>query len=161
MKTKSTYVAAIAGITIIAISVFFVYSSDQAKNRGRIFGDQLQVIQDELKQTQDEFYSKKSLFDEGSFTREEFTHIGQEHIKKMNQILAKYDTLLPPDSFVKAVILFKTSTEKQIESDQHLIEWIMTNDTSQKVRSDELLQESFENEMAGLVSFNQAKNKAG
>ncbi|MFM7795806.1 MAG: hypothetical protein ACKO7N_03495 [Candidatus Nitrosotenuis sp.] len=161
MKTRSTYVAVIAGIIIIAISVFFVYSSDQAKNRGRIFGDQLQVIQDELKQTQDEFYSKKSLFDEGSFTREEFTHIGQEHIKKMNQILAKYDTLLPPDSFVKAVILFKTSTEKQIESDQHLIEWIMTNDTSQKVRSDELLQESFENEMAGLVSFNQAKNKAG
>jgi hypothetical protein len=161
LKTRSTYVAVIAGIIIIAISVFFVYSSDQAKNRGRIFGDQLQVIQDELKQTQDEFYSKKSLFDEGSFTREEFTHIGQEHIKKMNQILAKYDTLLPPDSFVKAVTLFKTSTEKQIESDQHLIEWIMTNDTSQKVRSDELLQESFENEMAGLVSFNQAKNKAG
>ncbi len=161
MKTRSTYVAVIAGIIIIAISVFFVYSSDQAKNRGRIFGDQLQVIQDELKQTQDEFYSKKSLFDEGSFTREEFTLIGQEHIKKMNQILAKYDTLLPPDSFVKAVTLFKTSTEKQIESDQHLIEWIMTNDTSQKVRSDELLQESFENEMAGLVSFNQAKNKAG
>ena len=93
MKTRSTYVAVIAGIIIIAISVFFVYSSDQAKNRGRIFGDQLQVIQDELKQTQDEFYSKKSLFDEGSFTREEFTHIGQEHIKKMNQILAKYDTL--------------------------------------------------------------------
>ena len=37
----------------------------------------------------------------------------------------------------------------------------MTNNTSQKVRSDEILQESFENEMAGLASYNQAKNNAG
>ena len=107
MKVKSTYIAGITGITIIALSVFFVYSSDQAKNRGKIFGDQLQVIQDELKQTQDEFYSKKSLFDEKAIAREEFATIGQEHIKKMNQILAKYDTLLPPDTFAKAVKLFK------------------------------------------------------
>ncbi|MFM7795524.1 MAG: hypothetical protein ACKO7N_02050 [Candidatus Nitrosotenuis sp.] len=161
MKVKSTYIAGIVGIIIITLSVFFLYSSDQAKNRGKIFGDQLQVIQDELKQTQDEFYSKKSLFDEKAIAREEFATIGQEHIKKMNQILAKYDTLLPPDSFAKAVKLFKTSTEKQIESDQYLIDWIMTNNTSQKVRSDELLQESFENEMAGLTSYNQAKNNAG
>jgi hypothetical protein len=161
LKTKVTYVAGIGGAIIIAAAIFFAYSADQAKNRGKVFGDELQAIQDELKQTQTEFYSKKTLLDEKSITQQEFVSFGKTHIEKMNQILAKYDTLLPPDSFAKSVKLFKASTEKQIESDQYLIEWIATNDTSHKIRSDELLQESFENEMAGLASYNQAKNSAG
>ena len=74
--------------------------------------------------------------------------------------VAKYDTLLPPESFVKSVSLLKTSTQKQIESDQYLIDWIVTNDTSNKIRSDDLLQESFENEMAGIASFRKAKDAA-
>lgn len=161
MKVKTTYIAAIAGIGIIALAIFYTYSADQAKNRGKFFGDSLQIIQDELKQTQSEFYSKKTQLDEKSITNEEFATFGKTHIKKMEQILAKYDTLFPPDSFVKSVKLFKESTQKQLESDQYLIEWITTNDTTSKIRSDALLQESFEDEMAGLASYNQAKNNAG
>jgi hypothetical protein len=48
-----------------------------------------------------------------------------------------------------------------LESDQYLVEWIATNDTSHKIRSDALLQESFENEIAGLALYNEAKNNAG
>ena len=161
MKIKTTYIAAIAGVGIIALAIFYTYSADQAKNRGKFFGDSLQIIQDELKQTQSEFYSKKAQLDEKSITQEEFVTFGQTHIKKMEQILAKYDMLFPPDSFVKSVKLFKESTQKQLESDKYLIEWIATNNTAHKIRSDALLQESFEDEMAGLASYNQAKNNAG
>jgi hypothetical protein len=42
-----------------------------------------------------------------------------------------------------------------------LAESIRTNDTSNKVRSDLLLQESFDDEMAALASFTKAKNSAG
>jgi len=52
------------------------------------------------------------------------------------------------------------STQKQLESDKLLIEWIRTNDTSNKIRSDLILQESFENEIAALDSFNKAKSGA-
>jgi hypothetical protein len=79
----------------------------------------------------------------------------------MREILSKYDTLSPPEPFVKTVELFKISTQKQIESDEFLIEWIKTNDTSNKVRSDLLLQESFEDEMAALASFTKAKSGTG
>jgi len=161
LKIKTTYIAAIAGVGIIALAIFYTYSADQAKNRGKFFGDSLQIIQDELKQTQSEFYSKKAQLDEKSITQEEFVTFGQTHIKKMEQILAKYDMLFPPDSFVKSVKLFKESTQKQLESDKYLIEWIATNNTAHKIRSDALLQESFEDEMAGLASYNQAKNNAG
>jgi hypothetical protein len=79
----------------------------------------------------------------------------------MEDILGRYDDLTPPQSFANSVELFKLSTQKQIESDRYLIEWIRTNDTSNKVRSDLLLQESFEDEMAALASFTKAKNSAG
>lgn len=101
------------------------------------------------------------MLDEGTIEKEEFLEFGETHTKKMQEILKSYELLSPPESFAKSVKLFKTSTEKQLESDQYLIEWIATNDTAHKIRSDLLLQESFENEMAGLVLFNEAKNNAG
>ena len=153
-------IAVAVGIVIVGLAVFYTYSADQAKNRGKFFGDTLQAIQDELKQTQTEFYSQKSMVDRGEVTKEEFASFGKTHIEKMREILAKYDTLQPPESFVKSVSLLKESTKKQIESDQYLIDWIVTNDTANKVRSDELLQESFENEMAGIASFRKAKDNA-
>jgi hypothetical protein len=161
LKSKTTRIAIAVGVGIIALAIFFTYSADQAKNRGKAFGDNLQAIQDELKQVQTEFYSQKTMLEEGSITKEQFAEFGKTHLERMNQILAKYKTLSPPESFVKSVELFRTSTQLQIESDQYLIEWIATNDTSHKVRSDELLQESFENEMAALASFSKAKQNAG
>lgn len=159
MNSK-TLIAIAIGVIVVGLAIFYTYSADQAKNRGKFFGDTLQAIQDDLKQTQTEFYSQKSMVDKGSITKEEFADFGKTHIQKMKELLAKYDTLQPPESFVKSVDLLKTSTQKQIESDQFLIDWVITNDTSNKVRSDELLQESFENEMAGIASFRKAKDNA-
>ena len=158
---KSKTLAAIAvGAIIIGLAVFYSYSADVAKNRGKFFGDSLQTLQDDLKQIQTEFYSHKSKLDKGDISKEEFASYGKVHLDKMSEILKKYDSLQPPESFIKSVSLLKDSTQKQIESDRYLIEWIMTNDTANKIRSDELLQESFENEMAGIASFRKAKDNA-
>lgn len=159
MKSK-TLIAIAIGVIIIGLTVFYTYSADTAKNRGKFFGDNLQAIQDELKQTQTQFYAQKAQVDKGIITKDEFAVFGKTHIEKMQELLTRYDTLTPPESFVKSVGLLKTSTQKQIESDQYLIDWVITNDTSNKVRSDELLQESFENEMAGIASFRKAKDNA-
>jgi hypothetical protein len=161
LKKKATYIAGIAGIIIITLAILFTYSADQAKNRGKIFGDSLQTIQAELKQTQTEFYSQRKMLEEGTIQKEEFLELGNSHIQKMQDIIKSYDLLFPPESFAKSVKLFRESTQKQLESDQYLIQWIATNDTSQRIRSDVLLQESFEDELAGLASYNQAKNSAG
>jgi hypothetical protein len=155
------YIVAGVGIIVVVVSVFFIYSADQAKIRGFSFGNSLQAIQDELKQTQTEFYSKKTMLDENTISKEEFLAHSDSYLQKMQEILSKYDALSPPESFAKSVELFKLSTQKQIESDEFLIEWIKTNDTSSKIRSDLLLQESFENEMAALASFTKAKSGTG
>ncbi|MFY9301223.1 MAG: hypothetical protein WAO91_08550 [Candidatus Nitrosotenuis sp.] len=159
--TKTTYIAIVVGVIIVTLSMFFIYSSDQARLRGFNFGNELQTIQDELKRVQTEFYSKKTMLDEKTISKDEFLAFSENHFQKMRQIFLRYDDLLPPDSFASSVKLFKSSTQKQIESDEFLIEWIRTNDTASKVRSDLLLQESFEDEMAALASFTKAKNSAG
>ena len=76
----------------------------------------------------------------------------------MNDIISKYDTLQIPDAFSGAVKLFKLSTESQLESDIHLINWIEFDDESEKIRSNELLQQSFEYELGGLTLYNDAKD---
>lgn len=159
--TKTTYIAATVGVIVVALSVFFMYSADQARLRGFNFGSELQAIQDELKQIQTEFYSKKTMLDEKTISKDEFLAFSENHLQRMRHLLLRYDDLLPPDSFASSVKLFKSSTQKQIESDEFLIEWVRTNDTASKVRSDLLLQESFEDEMAALASFTKAKNSAG
>lgn len=156
-----TGIAIGVGVIIVGLAIFFTYSADQARIRGFNFGNNLQAIQDELKQTQTEFYSKKALLDENSISKQEFLEFSESHLQKMQEIFEKYDELTPPESFANSVELFKISTQKQIESDRFLVEWIRTNDTSNKVRSDLLLQESFENEMAALASFTKAKNSVG
>jgi len=125
--------------------------------RGLEFGNELQRIQEELKAEQAEFYSKVSMWEEKSISNEEILQISDIHIIRMNEIIAKYSDLQIPDTFSGAVKLFRLSTESQLESDIHLINWIESGDQGEKIRSDELLQQSFEYELAGLTSFNDAK----
>lgn len=157
---KVTYVAIGVGILVVVLAIFYMYSTDQAINKGTSFGNSLKNIQDDLKQTQTEFYSKKQMLEENSITKEEFLKYTDTHIQNIQNVLKRYDELLPPQSFSPSLKLFKLSTQKQLESDKLLIEWIRTNDTSNKIRSDLLLQESFENEIAALDSFNKAKKGA-
>lgn len=157
---KVTYAAIGVGILVVAFAIFYYYSADQARNRGEYFGNSLKNIQDDLKQTQTEFYSKKKMLDENNITKEEFLKYTDTHVQNIESVLKRYDELSPPQSFAASLKLFKMSTQKQLESDKLLIEWIKTNDTSDKIRSDLILQESFENEIAALDSFNKAKSGA-
>jgi len=111
-----------------------------------------------LKSEQSDFYSKVSMWKEESISKDQILEYADIHILKMGNIIAKYSNLQMPDAFSGSVKLFKLSTETQLESDQYLISWIKNDDESEKIRADELLQASFEYEMAALSSFEKAKN---
>ena len=145
-------------IILIGITIFYFYSAEQGKIRGYNFGNDLQIIQEELKNEQLNFYSNVRMWEENSITKNEILKLSEMHIKNMNGIISKYDTLQIPDTFSGAVKIFKLSTESQLESDEHLINWIEFGDESEKIRSNEILQQSFEYELAGLTSYNNAKN---
>ena len=145
-------------IILIGITIFYFYSAEQGKIRGYNFGNDLQIIQEELKNEQLSFYSNVRMWEENSITKNEILKLSEIHIKNMNGIISKYDTLQIPDTFSGAVKIFKLSTESQLESDVHLINWIEFGDEDEKIRSNEILQQSFEYELAGLASYNNAKS---
>ena len=153
------YIAVIAGILIIASSIFIVYSNDQGTIRGKIFGEELQIIQEDLKKLTHTFDSKVSMFKEGSLDREEFLKLTKNHIGEMEELIIQYDNLSVPKSFVSSVKLFKLSSESQLESDKQMIEWVQTGDDTKRIRSDSLLQDSFEYEMSALAKYKLAQGQ--
>ena len=154
----SIFSAIIVGLIIIGASIYYFYSAEQAQIRGFNFGNDLQAIQDELKEEQSDFYSKVSMWKEESVTKDQILEFADIHVLRMENIIAKYTDLQMPDVFSGSVKLFKLSTETQLESDQHLINWIKNDDQSEKIRADELLQAAFEYEMAALALFEKAKS---
>ena len=156
---KSTYIAIVIGIVIIGIATSYFYSIEQAKIKGESFGKQLEQIQTDLKELQTKYESDVRIWMEGDITKDELLEISDMHLQDFEALILRYDELEPPKPFMVSVNLFKLSTEKQLESDKLLKEWIKTDDDSSRIRSDSLLQESFEYEMAALSSYNAAKGE--
>ena len=155
-KKQNIIIVAIAVIVIGAIAGYN-YSVDQTKQKGLKFGNDLQQIQEDVKQLQVEFNSKIIQWKEGDLTQQELSEYSKNHIEKMQNVISKYDGLIPPKQFAPSVELFKLSTQSQLDSDKEFIEWIKTSDESHKIRSDSLIQESFDYEMTALGEFNAAK----
>lgn len=155
---KQNIIIVTVAIIIIGAIAGYNYSVDQTKQKGLKFGNELQQIQEEVKQVQTEFNSKITQYEEGDLGQDELSEYSKDHIEKMENLILKYDGLVPPKSFAPSVELFKLSTQAQLDSDKEFIEWIKTNDDSHNIRSDSLLQESFEYEMLALGEFNAAKS---
>ena len=155
-KKQNIIIVSIAIIIIGAIAGYN-YSVDQTKQKGLRFGNELQQIQEEIKQLQTEFNSKIIQWKEGDLSQQELSEYSKTHVEKLQNVILKYDELIPPKQFAPSVELFKLSTQTQLDSDKEFIEWIKTGNDSHKIRSDSLIQESFEYEMTALGEFNAAK----
>ena len=156
-KRQNIILVAIA-IIIIGIIAGYNYSVDQTKQKGLEFGNELQNIQEEVKQIQVEFNSKITQWEEGDLTLDKLLDYSKSHFQKLETTIERYDSLSPPELFSSSVELFKLSTQSQLKSDKEFTEWIRNNQESNKIRSDSLLQESFEYEMRALSEFNAAKS---
>ena len=154
------YAVISVGVIIIALSIFFVYSSDQAKERGKAFGKAIEFVQDDLRKQTHSFDSKVSMFKQGNMSKDEFLKFGDSHVIEMLKIILRYDNLQIPQPFVSAVELFKLSAETQLESDKYMIEWINTGDDTAQIRSDQLLHQSFVYEQSALLEFNLVQRQA-
>ena len=156
-QKKRDIIIAILGVVILGIVVAYFYNADQARLRGFNFGNDLKEIQDELKEIQTDFAAKYYIMSEGAMSSEEFLEFSDGYVNTVEELILRYDQLTPPEPFESSVELFKLSTISQLESDKKVLEWIQTGDENSKIRSDLLLQESFEYELAALEKFNAAK----
>ena len=148
------YAAILVGVIIVAMSIFFVYSSDQAKMRGEAFGKALEFIQEDLRKLTHSFDSKVSMFKQGDISKGEFLEFTEKHEHEMEKIILRYDNLQTPQPFIPAVELFKLSAETQFEADKYIIEWIKTDDDAAHVRSVSSYDQSLQYEQAALLEFN-------
>lgn len=154
----------IQNITIVVIVILIIggiigynYSADQTKQKGFQFGNELAQIQQDVTELQIKFYSEKTKWDEGDISRAELLKYYEEHLSEFEQIISRYDKLIPPELFKSSVELFKISSETQLESDVEFIKWITTGDESAKIRSDTQIQEAYEYENLALAEFQSAK----
>ena len=156
-KKKQNIAIAIIATAIVAGIILYNYSAEQTRQKGFVFGNDLEKIQDDVKDLQTQFYSKKAQWEEGSITKDELFQFYEKHVEEFEKIILRYDNLVPPETFKPAVDLLKLSSETQLDSDKQYIEWMKTGDESYKVRSDSQYQQSLEYEMTGLVEYYSAK----
>ena len=156
-KKKGTFIAIAIGTVIIGLVIAFSYYIDQANISGQRFGENLAQVQEDLKKNVSDYESKLALYQKGNMTKQQILEISDNHLAELEKILLRYESLKPPQPFVASLELFKRSTQTQLESDKLLKQWIETGDKSVKIRSDQLLQQSFEYESNALASFERAK----
>ena len=159
MKKKKIQNIIIFSIAILIIGsiVAYNYSIDTTKQKGLQFGNELNQIENNISDIQRDFYSEKTNWVEGGISKEELLKFYDIHIDNFKKEINNYDRLTPPELFESSVALLKMSAETQLESDLQFIEWIKTEDPSAKIRSDTLIQESYEYQNLGLVEFQTAK----
>lgn len=145
---------------VAAILGWYQYSADQTRQQGFVFGNELQQIQNDLKELQTQFYASITSWEEGEIDRDELLFRLHAHLNDFEEIMPRYDDLSPPDDFAAAVELFKLSSQAQMESDSQYVEWISTGSESAKMRSDLQLKESFDLEIAALAEYNRAQSGA-
>jgi len=156
-RKKQNIIFGIIGILAIIIVIGFFYSAEQTRNKGFFFGNNLQSIQEVLKKLQIDFQTELIRLEEGDSTSKEFLEFSEKHILKMEELILRYDSLDPPETFVSSVELFRLSTQSQMDSDKEMIQWVITGDEGAKIRSGYLIQDAFEYELAALEKYDAAK----
>ena len=154
------YATIVVGVLIVGMSIFFVYSSEQAKMRGQAFGKAIEFVQEDLRKTYHTFDSKVSMFNRGDISKIDFLKFAEKHKLEMEKIIVRYDNLQTPQVFIPAVKLFKLSAETQFEADKYVIEWIRTGDDTARIRSVSSYEQSLQYEQAGLFEFNLVQRQA-
>jgi hypothetical protein len=154
-----TGILILAGAVAIAATIgWYQYEAEQTRQRGFTFGNDLQRIQDDVKSLQNGFYASIDAWEEGAIDKERLMKELDGHLAEFEDVLARYDSLEPPEGFAGAANLFRLSSQAQMESDHNYIEWLTSGDQAAKTRSDLQLEESFDLEMAALAEFNLARD---
>ena len=163
MKKNKIQNIAIAAIAVVIIGgiIGYNYYIDQINVKGFNFGNELQQIQDAVTKLQNDFSSKNVQWKEGDLTKGKFLEYSNNHISEMEKIIPIYGESIPPEPYVSSVELFKLSTESQIESDREFIKWIETGDDSHMIRSESLIQEALQYELAALADYKDVQRGLG
>ena len=156
---KIAIAAAIVGALVVA-AAYTHHTREQVRVAGMMFGNSLLDTQDDLKAAQDALALRTRAWGAGNMTDAELLAYYADHLGRMDSIIARYSALDAPPGFGAAVRLFELSAESQRQSDAAHAEWVGSGDEASRLRSDALLQDSFEYEAEALSAFADAQRGA-
>ncbi|MFB5648625.1 MAG: hypothetical protein ACE5RM_03985 [Candidatus Nitrosomaritimum aestuariumsis] len=88
-KKKQNITIAIIATAIVAGIILYNYSAEQTRQKGFVFGNDLEKIQDDVKDLQTQFYSKKAQWEEGSITKDELFQFYEKHVEEFEKIILR------------------------------------------------------------------------
>ena len=158
MNDKTKLVIAVIIIAIIIGAASYNHTLQQErKAAGHLFGELVIDIQETLVIMQNSLVLQTHSWESGDISNTGILAYYDEHVMRMDTVIARYDSLVVPLGFDGAVALLKLSAQSQRDSDAEFALWLRSGNIENKLRSDELLQDSFEYESEGLAAFAAAK----
>jgi len=139
---------------IICVSILYIYNNETNIEKCEVLHTKFEILQNELNASQNNFENQIKMFKHNSLNKEKIMQDLQKHNKNLEGLMAKYNDLKAPSDLMNSVNLFKLSLVAQYESNYWMIKWVHTNNQSDLIRSDYLLQNSFEYESGALSMYN-------
>ena len=155
MNSKPVKILFIVCIIIIVCGyVLYINNNELNIEKCITLYNELEFLQNELNIIQSEFEKKIEEFKNNSMSKEKIASYSNEYNKNLKILSNKYDSLETPVNLLNSINLFKLSIDAQQKSNNLMIKWMYGNNQNNLIRSDYLLQNSFEYESGALSLYN-------
>ncbi|MDQ4073645.1 MAG: hypothetical protein M3162_04990 [Thermoproteota archaeon] len=146
--------------SIVAITIFvlfftnYPFAKTESNNYENYFGDTVEKARN-LTLSYDHRFN---LWQIGNYSNNDMVEITDAFLPKFLDQLKTFNATEAPQNYQKAKDLFTNSLLNEVKSVQYMKEYLLKNDSSKKVLSDNYLSESFKFESLAFQSFRNASN---
>ncbi|MCY3853719.1 MAG: hypothetical protein OXF28_01125 [Thaumarchaeota archaeon] len=146
-------------ISIISLSIFFVYNETSHQATCESSYNNLIKLQNQLKELQSKFDSNIKLFKNNMMNKDDVIKHSKSYGKNIENLINSYKRLDIPIEMHNSDILYKMSLDTQYKSNQLMIKWLNNQNDSNLIRSNYFLQNSFEYESGAITLYNNQISK--
>jgi len=154
-KSQQTLVIIVGAVIIaIVIGVSFVLMT-QATNSDN-YVKTIQSISDQSRIFTQNYEDSIARWKDGQISKEEMLRITDRHLETLDGLITKLKNVEPPEKFRMAHDLSILSLNHELQSDQHMRNYIETGNNDEYEMSVELFQKAFDYEKQAFDEFRRA-----
>ncbi|MFY3739741.1 MAG: hypothetical protein HMLIMOIP_000160 [Candidatus Nitrosomirales archaeon] len=154
-KSKQFLVIVIGGAIIaVVIGISFVLMTQATDSENYV--KSIQSISDQSRAFTQSYETSIGEWQDGEINSEEMLQITDNHLENLNGLLAKLRSMEPPEKFRLAHELSILSLSHELQSDEHMRNYIETGSDDEYDRSVEFLQKAYDYETQAFEEFSRA-----
>ena len=147
-------VTVFVGIVAAVLGASFMFMT-QATNREN-YVRTIQNVSDEARVLTQTYEDSIAKWQNSQTSKEQILQITDNHLENLNRLLTKLKSLEPPEKFRAAHELSILSLDHELQSDQHMRNYIETGKEEEREMSATLLQKAFDYEAKAFEEFSRA-----